>query len=76
MVWYGFVPKTGMSGSGSLNEAIATLDRFWEGFAAREPVEIMHNRMSVAALEAKERGLPLPAVNPCGIVDDVILAQR
>jgi len=75
MVWYGFAPKTNLPGSGSLDEAVATLDRFWEGFAARELVEIMHNKISVAALEAKEKGMPLPAVNPYGIVDDVILAQ-
>jgi NTE family protein len=75
MVWYGFAPKTNLPGSGSLDEALATLDRFWENFAAREPVEVWHNAMSVAAFEAKEKGVPLPAVNPYGVVDDIILAQ-
>lgn len=75
MVWYGFAPKTNLPNSGSLNEAIATLDRFWEGFAAREPIEVMHNAMSVAAFDAKEKGLPLPAVNPYGVIDDIVLGQ-
>jgi NTE family protein len=75
MVWYGFAPKENLPGSGSLDEAISTLDRFWESFAAREPVEVLHNKMSVLALEAKEKGLPLPAVNPYGVVDDIVLKQ-
>ncbi len=75
MVWYGFAPKVNLPSSGSLDEAIATLDRFWKGFAAREPIEVMHNAMSVAAFEAMEKGVPLPAVNPYGVVDDIILGQ-
>jgi len=75
MVWYGFAPKTNRPGSGSLDEAIQTLDRFWEGFAAREPVEVWQNAMAVAALEAKEKGVPVPNVNPYGLVDDIILKQ-
>ena len=75
MVWYGFAPKTNLPGSGSIDEAIETLDRFWEDFAAREPVEIWHNAMSVAAFKAKEKGVPVPAVNPYGPVDDIVLAQ-
>jgi len=75
MVWYGFAPKTNLPGSGSIKEAIHTLDRLWEDFAAREPVEVLHNAMSVAALEAKEKGLPLTAANPYGPVDDIILKE-
>lgn len=75
MVWYGLAPKTNLPGSGSLDEAITTLDRFWEAFAARKLVEVAHNAMSVVALEAKEGGAPLPAVNPYERVDDFILAQ-
>ena len=75
MVWYGLAPKAHLQGSGTLAEAVATLNRFWTDFAAREPVEIWHNAMAAAQLQAKEQGVPMSGVNPYGFMDDLYLAQ-
>jgi NTE family protein len=77
--WYGLVGKAGRPGSP--DEAIRTLNDFWDGFAATTPAEIMQNSAVQLALRAQQQELPLvgltlPAfgVTPRGLFSHVLIA--
>lgn len=77
--WYGLVGKGGRPGSPA--EAIATLDRFWDSFAATTPAEIMQNSAAQFAIRAQEQELPLLGltlpgfgVTPRGLFSHVLIS--
>lgn len=77
--WYGLVGKGGRPGSPA--EAIATLNGFWDGFAATTPAEIMQNSAAQFAIRAQEQELPLLGltlpgfgVTPRGAVSHVLIS--
>jgi len=61
MVWYALAPKNGRPGS--VRAAIDKLNRFWDGFAATTPAEMMLNLFSFSALTTQEKETPLLGVN-------------
>ncbi|MEZ5787071.1 MAG: patatin-like phospholipase family protein [Xanthobacteraceae bacterium] len=61
MVWYGLAPKNGRAGSP--RAAVDKLNRFWDGFAASTPAEMMLNLLSFSALTAQEKEAPVLGVN-------------
>lgn len=61
MAWYGLAPKNGRAGSA--RAAIDKLGRFWDGFAASTPAEIMLNLFSFSTLTAQEKETPVFGVN-------------
>lgn len=78
MVGYGLASKNGRQGSEQ--EAIEKINSFWDGFAATEPAEIMHNAFSGAVLSAQEQevpvlriNMPIFGINPAGFLDEAIL---
>ena len=75
MVWYGLAPKKNIKGSGSIQEAIDTLDGFWERFAAQGLIEEMQNAALVLAHKLEDWGVPLPHINPYHGLDELIVAQ-
>lgn len=82
MVWYGLAPKKGHPESGSVAEAIQTINTFWDRFAASTTTEITHNALCMAALSAQELevpvlgvNMPVFSINPNGILDDATIMQ-
>lgn len=71
--WYGLVPNTADPDCGTLEKAIERLDFLWTTFAAQTPAEASHNMVVGALLDLKERGVPLPGLNPYDIYDDIAL---
>jgi NTE family protein len=78
MVGYGLASKNGRQGSEQ--EAIEKINSFWDGFAATEPAEIMHNAFSGVVLSAQEQevpvlriNMPIFGINPAGFFDEAIL---
>lgn len=82
MVGYGLAEKRGRQASGSCDEAVRKINSFWDDFAASMPAEIVHNAMSMAALQAQEMEIPVLGIkapiwglNPSGILDDAIILE-
>jgi NTE family protein len=63
MVWYGLAPKKGSPGSGSTQEAIDKLNRFWEGFVAKGGAESVLNFLTYRTFWAEEMEIPVLGVN-------------
>jgi NTE family protein len=61
MVWYGLAPKPGSGGSP--DEAIATLNDFWQDFVARTGAETALNFLTYGAFWAEEKEFPVLGVN-------------
>src|SRR5690242_16042023 len=59
MAGYGLMPKKSRHGSGSVSEAIQTLNTFWDGFAASTYAEKMHNAFCVWVLRMQEQEVPV-----------------
>jgi NTE family protein len=79
MAWYGLAPKNGRAGSA--RAAADKLNRFWDGFAATTPGEVMLNLFSFSALTVQEKetpvlGLNAPvfSLNPRGVVSQAVAA--
>ena len=62
MVWYGLAPKNGGS-DGSVRAAIDNLDRFWNGFVARTPSEMLLNLFTYGKFWVEEQEIPVLGVN-------------
>ncbi|MGA9003076.1 MAG: patatin-like phospholipase family protein, partial [Pseudolabrys sp.] len=62
MVWYGLAPKNGGSDS-SVRAAIDNLDRFWNGFVARTPSEMLLNLFTYGKFWVEEQEIPVLGVN-------------
>src|SRR5580692_7545896 len=58
MAGYGLMPKKSRNGSGSVTEAIQTLTKFWNGFAASTDAEKMHNAFCMSVLRMQEQEVP------------------
>ena len=63
MVWYGLAPKQG-GGTGSVDEAISTLNDFWESFVASTNASTMLNVLTYGAFRAEEIEIPVLGVSP------------
>lgn len=63
MVWYGLAPKRGIPGSGSEQEAIDTLNDFWETFVAKGGVENVLNFLTYRTFWAEELEIPVLGIN-------------
>jgi NTE family protein len=61
MAWYGLAPKN--ESPGSVRAAIDNLDRFWNGFVARTPAEMLLNLLTYGKFWADEREIPVLGVN-------------
>ena len=61
MAWYGLAPKNGSPGS--VRAAIDSLDRFWNGFVARTPAEMLLNLLTYGKFWADEQEIPVLGVN-------------
>jgi NTE family protein len=61
MVWYGFAPKCGKSGSA--REASERLNSFWDDFAAKTPAELVLNAAAYRTMKAQEAELPVLGIN-------------
>jgi NTE family protein len=82
MVWYGLAPKKRRPESGSIAEAIKSINSFWDWFAASTPAEIMQNAFSHLALTAQEQEVPVLGINapvfglnPRGVLSHAFLAE-
>ena len=82
MVWYGLAPIKGRPESGSVPNAIRTLNEFWDGFASTTPAEIVHNTISMTALKAQEQEVPVLGINapifsfnPRGVFSHAVVAE-
>ena len=82
MVWYGLAPKKRRPESGSVAEAIKSINSFWDWFAASTPAEIMQNAFSHLALTAQEQEVPVLGINapvfglnPRGVLSHAFLAE-
>ena len=82
MVWYGLAPKKRRPGSGSVAEAIKSINSFWDWFAASTPAEIMQNAFSHLALTAQEQEVPVLGINapvfglnPGGVLSHAFVAE-
>jgi NTE family protein len=82
MAAYGLMPKKSRHGSGSVTEAIQTLNTFWDGFAAITDAEKMHNAFCVWGLRMQEQevpvlgiNIPVVGINPNGVLADVAFFQ-
>ena len=62
MVWYGLAPKNG-GNDGSVRAAIDNLDRFWNGFVARTPSEMLLNLFTYGKFWVEEQEIPVLGVN-------------
>jgi NTE family protein len=62
--WYGLAPNLADASCGTVGKAIERLDHLWTSFAARTPVEQLHNAMTGNLLRMHERGYPLPRTGP------------
>jgi NTE family protein len=79
MVWYGLAPKNGRAGS--VGDAIESLKRFWERFAATTRAEKLVNVLAYSAFKAQEYETPILGLNapifnlnPCGLISKAVLA--
>jgi NTE family protein len=61
MVWYGLAPKAGKPGSA--DEAIDSLNDFWEAFVASTGAETALNLLTYGAFWAEEKEIPVLGVN-------------
>ena len=61
MVWYGLAPKPGSPGCA--DEAIDTLNDFWEDFVAGTGAETALNMLTYGAFWAEEKEIPVLGVN-------------
>src|ERR1700761_4354051 len=59
MAGYGLMPKKSRHGSGSVTEAIETLNTFWDRFAASTEAEKMHNTFCGWLLSMQEQEVPV-----------------
>jgi NTE family protein len=84
MVWYGLAPKLVPRGSldGSEDEAIETLNTFWDDFAAKTDGEIMLNSITYNLLKSEERevkplglGAEVFCLNPYGLIYKAVAAS-
>ena len=82
MVWYSLAPKKRRPESGSVAEAIESINSFWDWFAASTPAEIMQNAFSHLALTAQEQEVPVLGIiapvfglNPGGVLSHAFVAQ-
>ena len=82
MVWYGLAPKKRRPESGSVAEAIESINSFWDWFAASTPAEIMQNAFSHLALTAQEQEVPVLGINapvfglnPGGVLSHAFVAE-
>jgi NTE family protein len=77
MVWYGLASKNGRPGSE--REAVKRLNRFWDGFAASTPAEMILNLLSYGAFRAKESevlgvNVPISSLNPFSVISQAVTA--
>lgn len=72
--WYGMTPNLADAECGALDKAIERLDCLWTTFTATAPVEQAHNAFLQGYLQAKEKGAPLPDLNPYGGYSKLALA--
>lgn len=72
--WYGLVPNRGDPTCGSIDKAIERLHHLWTTFGAVTPAETLHNATVAALLSAKDKGMPLPALNPYDPQGDIALS--
>lgn len=82
MAGYGLMPKKSRHGSGSVTEAIQTLNTFWDSFAASTEIEIAHNALCVSVLRMQEQevpvlgiNMPLIGLNPSGILAHLTILE-
>ena len=82
MVWYSLAPKKRRPESGSVAEAIESINSFWDWFAASTPAEIMQNAFSHLALTAQEQEVPVLGINapvfglnPGGVLSHAFVAE-
>lgn len=73
--WYGLVPNKADPACGTLDKAIERLDYMWTIFAAKTPVETVHNQMMSTLLTMKSKGVPLPGANPNGMQGEMAIAS-
>lgn len=62
LVWYGLAPKKGGS-TGSVDEAISTLNNFWETFVASTSASTILNLLTYGAFRAEEIEIPVLGVS-------------
>jgi NTE family protein len=82
MAGYGLMPKKSRNGSGSVTEAIQTLTKFWNGFAASTEAEKIHNAFYMSVLRMQEQevpvlgiNMPVVGLNPNGVLANVALFE-
>ena len=66
MVWYGLAPKKGggtTSVDEAADEAISTLNKFWESFVASTGASTMLNLLTYSAFRAEEIEIPVLGVS-------------
>ena len=61
MAWYGLAPKNGSLGS--VDEAVFSLNDFWEDFVASTSAETVLNSLTYGAFRAEETEIPVLGVN-------------
>ena len=61
MVWYGLAPKAGKPGS--IDEAIDSLNDFWDAFVAGTGAETALNLLTYGAFWAEEKEIPVLGIN-------------
>jgi len=73
MAWYGLASKAGRPGS--IEQAIAALDRLWDTFSAQTPGEKLVNTLGVQGLKLQSKGLPEIKMSPYSLVSELAMNE-
>lgn len=73
--WYGLVANKADPACGTVDKAIERLDFMWTIFAAKTPIETLHNQLMSTLLSMKSKGVPFPGADPNGMQGEMAIAS-